>query len=457
MTCKTVIFGAACSAALFLTHAAEARGARCSTLTIEALSSDDLQRLPGTNVTDALNSLPGVRFENGTTLQPGQGATNVTVRGLGDGRPGPLIIVDGQRTGPDSYTMNNGALPDPEDIERIEVLRGPVAASIYGVAAAEGAILVTTRNHKRSGFATEIAGTLRNPALEFDYRLSGAQLGATADICIDAGMVLPLTLNIEASGYRLDGSDSIDNQTFLGGFGITGIGGTPGVYVNSPTDLLNASFDTERTGSIFSLGLDLPLRMDVHDGSGGSGMGGRGSVGVTSIFFGLRGGSLDQSETTTFHADTPAFGASSDWRGRYDTTFDGSYTGAYAGLGYARTFLGVGNRATTFSLSGQVGYDAYDFDVTEKVRGQGLGGALNYANSQNHRFSDTVLSASLRASIDVRLRNFSYGGFLEISSGATPEINRFLPDSTPAGAKDPKYSLDASPSATLGIYGTYRF
>lgn len=55
----------------------------------------------------------------------------------------PLFIVDG-------VIVTNGIMNNlkPSDIEKITVLKGKVAISIYGEKAADGVIIITTKNHK---------------------------------------------------------------------------------------------------------------------------------------------------------------------------------------------------------------------------------------------------------------------------------------------------------------------
>jgi TonB-linked SusC/RagA family outer membrane protein len=71
----------------------------------------------------------------------------------------PLLIIDGVRANntPESFTIATGGQSfsrlndlNPEDIESIEILKGPAAAAMYGTAAANGVIQVTTRRG-RSG------------------------------------------------------------------------------------------------------------------------------------------------------------------------------------------------------------------------------------------------------------------------------------------------------------------
>ena len=66
----------------------------------------------------------------------------------------PLLVVDGMRVDSDPSTLSFGtggqqpsALDDlnPEDIETIEILKGPAASALYGTAAANGVIQVTTK------------------------------------------------------------------------------------------------------------------------------------------------------------------------------------------------------------------------------------------------------------------------------------------------------------------------
>ncbi len=73
------------------------------------------------------------------------GGVSIRIRGVSSLMLGtePLYVVDGmpELVGP------GGALEglSPDDIERIEVLRGPAAAGLWGGQAANGVILITTR------------------------------------------------------------------------------------------------------------------------------------------------------------------------------------------------------------------------------------------------------------------------------------------------------------------------
>lgn len=98
-----------------------------------------LESQPNTNITQALRGrVAGVQFtDNG---RPGQEGT-ILVRGERSitASNDPLIIVDG--------AFYNGDLADihPNDVESMEVLKDASAAAIYGSRAANGVILITTK------------------------------------------------------------------------------------------------------------------------------------------------------------------------------------------------------------------------------------------------------------------------------------------------------------------------
>ena len=70
---------------------------------------------------------------------PGASST-VIVRGVGSiNHASPLYIVDGMPAGSIDYI-------NPNDIERIDVLKDAASAAVYGARAADGVILVTTKS-----------------------------------------------------------------------------------------------------------------------------------------------------------------------------------------------------------------------------------------------------------------------------------------------------------------------
>ena len=105
------------------------------------ITGEEIQKQNTTNALGALySSVPGVNIVQSSGV-PGAGY-NITVRGLGTtGSAGPLIVIDG---------VAGGNLDDlnPADIESIDILKDAASAAIYGARAANGVVLVTTRQGK---------------------------------------------------------------------------------------------------------------------------------------------------------------------------------------------------------------------------------------------------------------------------------------------------------------------
>jgi TonB-linked SusC/RagA family outer membrane protein len=120
--------------------------------------SDVVQNAPVANFQDLLSGrgVGGVRFSR-LAGNVGTGSP-MTLRGPGSfslGRSQPLIFVDGVRVNNNANAGTNllsmgsavNVLNDfnPSDIERIEIIKGPAAASLYGTEASAGVIQIITK------------------------------------------------------------------------------------------------------------------------------------------------------------------------------------------------------------------------------------------------------------------------------------------------------------------------
>lgn len=109
---------------------------------ISVISNEELQM---TKTQDAKNMLtgkiPGVRIVQNTS-EPGDFTGNFDIRGYGSA---PLIVVDGVPRG-------NFERINPNEIESITVLKD-ASAAIYGVRAANGVVLITTKKGDKEGKA----------------------------------------------------------------------------------------------------------------------------------------------------------------------------------------------------------------------------------------------------------------------------------------------------------------
>lgn len=133
------------------------------TYSTQQIKSDDIMKVQDVNF---VNSIEGKVA--GITISPSAGgaggASKITLRGVKSilGSSDPLIVVDGvpmtnsvsgrissldinygQSEGGDALSMING-----DDIESVNVLKGANAAALYGSAAANGVLMITTKKGK---------------------------------------------------------------------------------------------------------------------------------------------------------------------------------------------------------------------------------------------------------------------------------------------------------------------
>lgn len=175
---------------------------------VQGVNVDQMTEARSNNITDLLGGkVSGLQII--TSGQP-TGSTRVQLRGANSitGNNQPLWVVDGVpidnndsngQVGNLDYG-NNAADLNPDDIENIEVLKGPNAAALYGSRAANGAILVTTKKgRKNAGIGISfnsnyMASTiLQYPDIQNVYgegsngRLNGTLAGPNGQGVIQAG------------------------------------------------------------------------------------------------------------------------------------------------------------------------------------------------------------------------------------------------------------------------------
>lgn len=130
---------------------------------VSAIKEDDLNKVNAVNINNLLQGkAAGLNVVAGTA-QPG-GALDINIRGVlsPNGNNSPLFVIDGLPiTDNSSIEFPSGAQDfrggfsrsplnniNPNDIESVEVLKDASATAIYGSAAANGVILITTKKGK---------------------------------------------------------------------------------------------------------------------------------------------------------------------------------------------------------------------------------------------------------------------------------------------------------------------
>ncbi|MBN1183587.1 MAG: SusC/RagA family TonB-linked outer membrane protein, partial [Bacteroidales bacterium] len=130
---------------------------------------------------------------------PGEGAS-IRVRGYSSnsGNIGPLLIVDGLK-------VDNIQYLNPSMIESVEILKDAASAAIYGAAAGNGVILITTKS-----------GSKGTSSISYDMSYSNQRLAKKPEIFDAAGFIAYKN----ASGFDMDalttaaGYDGTDTDWF---------------------------------------------------------------------------------------------------------------------------------------------------------------------------------------------------------------------------------------------------
>lgn len=117
------------------------------------VKSDDIQKRNSINVLDALiGQSPGVSIIQASG-QPGDDI-RVNIRGLGTvGDATPLYVVDGVQVSSIGHLS-------PSEIESIDVLKDAASAAIYGARAANGVMLITTKQGREGNTRLSYDGTV---------------------------------------------------------------------------------------------------------------------------------------------------------------------------------------------------------------------------------------------------------------------------------------------------------
>lgn len=122
-----------------------------------AVSVMDMKKPQSEGSANIINSmqgrLPGVNVT--TDAAPGGGSSSIQIRGMSNfnGNNSPLIIIDGIATTENLNSLN------PADIESMQVLKDASSASIYGSRAANGVIIITTKQGKGGKLSVNLGYT----------------------------------------------------------------------------------------------------------------------------------------------------------------------------------------------------------------------------------------------------------------------------------------------------------
>ena len=129
---------------------------------VSIISQEELESsISSTNIQDVLQGrVPGMQI-SGTSGEPGQSASMV-IQGMGslEADSSPLTVVDGII----------GGQYDPKDVKSISILRDAAATGLYGSRAANGVIVITTKDGKAGEFKVSVNSTF-GPTSNWDDRV----------------------------------------------------------------------------------------------------------------------------------------------------------------------------------------------------------------------------------------------------------------------------------------------
>ncbi|MEM1128025.1 MAG: TonB-dependent receptor [Bacteroidota bacterium] len=152
----------------------------------------------------------------GVTVQPASGNVGGGIRfvmrsstGL-NGNGQPLIIVDGVRidnaqvagfgAGGQGVSMLNNL--NPEDIESVDILKGPAGAALYGTSGSNGVVLISTKRGSLAGgadrpFTVTYKGTVGANQQADEYTRSNAGVPETANAFFRDGQIIGHNLAVQ--------------------------------------------------------------------------------------------------------------------------------------------------------------------------------------------------------------------------------------------------------------------
>ena len=174
---------------------------RRTAISVETVSSDELIPAVSGSVDQALvGKIPGAYIQQ-SSGQPGQQA-NIILRGINSlGGTTPMILVDGVQISTDNLVNGSDrnfssrlADIDFNNVERVEVVQGAAAATIYGAQGANGVIQIFTKKGKKGKPRITFSQNygISNPILgDFGYAdLHAYQTNDAGDILVGPDAIL---------------------------------------------------------------------------------------------------------------------------------------------------------------------------------------------------------------------------------------------------------------------------
>jgi vitamin B12 transporter len=228
--------------------------------TITIVDDKEIQRTNPASVEDALSRVPGLFVDRVGT----GGFSSLYLRGAESSHV--LIMIDGVRVNDPTTTRGSAydlSSIDIQQLDRIEVLRGP-ASAIYGADALAGVVNFITKRGRPSGVGGSVYGAIG----QYEYQKAGASFSGGNDV----------VQGLLSAGYSHEGSSADDASlrlsTYSGSLRFTPGETIDGEVFGYRTERRGSAFPDDSGGSRLAVNRQLTLRDSVDSVYGASLAGG---------------------------------------------------------------------------------------------------------------------------------------------------------------------------------------
>ncbi|MCI5505923.1 MAG: TonB-dependent receptor [Prevotella sp.] len=220
---------------------------------VSIVNAEEMKKVSNSNISTMLEGkVAGVQITSDG--QPGADPS-VRIRGIGSfGSTAPLYVIDGVPMG---TTIRDFS---PNDIETIQVLKDAAAGAIYGSRAANGVIIITTKNGKKdqplkvnySGYF----GVDQIPSDVYDVMDADQYSNYIGQACANSATTLPGGYSLDAATGKYKFMDNTNTDWFKEVF-------KTGIRQNH-----NVNFSGGSANSTYNVGLDYFQQKGTLEGAG---------------------------------------------------------------------------------------------------------------------------------------------------------------------------------------------
>ena len=220
---------------------------------VSIVNAEEMKKVSNSNISTMLEGkVAGVQITSDG--QPGADPS-VRIRGIGSfGSTAPLYVIDGVPMG---TTIRDFS---PNDIETIQVLKDAAAGAIYGSRAANGVIIITTKNGKKDQPLkvnyTGYFGVDQIPSDVYDVMDADQYSNYIGQACANSGTTLPGGYSLDAATGKYKFQDNTNTDWFKE------------VFKTGTRQNHNVNFSGGSANSTYNVGLDYFQQKGTLEGAG---------------------------------------------------------------------------------------------------------------------------------------------------------------------------------------------